>query len=131
MGWSLRGLASGVLSCVPACLVFSRPVSYVSRPVLQVKFTDIVGLEQAKQLVQESIVFPMRYPNIFTGILSPWKGILLYGPPGVGKTLMAKAIATECRTTFFNISASSIVSKYRGDSEKLVRVLFEMARYYA
>ena len=97
----------------------------------KVKFSDIVGLEQAKQLVQESIIFPMRYPAIFTGILSPWKGILLYGPPGVGKTLMAKAIATECRTTFFNISASSIVSKYRGDSEKLVRVLFEMARYYA
>lgn len=96
-----------------------------------VKFSDVVGLATAKQIVLESIVFPLRFPQLFRGLLSPWKGILLYGPPGVGKTLMAKAIATECRTTFFNISASSIVSKYRGDSEKLVRILFEMARYHA
>ncbi|KAM7369228.1 hypothetical protein PAMP_013510 [Pampus punctatissimus] len=96
-----------------------------------VRWEDIIGLDDAKRLVKEAVVYPIKYPQLFTGILSPWKGLLLYGPPGTGKTLLAKAVATECKTTFFNISASSIVSKWRGDSEKLVRVLFELARYHA
>ncbi|XP_045156215.1 katanin p60 ATPase-containing subunit A-like 2 isoform X8 [Mercenaria mercenaria] len=96
-----------------------------------VKWHDIIGLDEAKRLAKEAVVYPIKYPQLFKGILCPWKGLLLYGPPGTGKTLLAKAIATECNTTFFNISASSIVSKWRGDSEKLVRVLFEMARFHA
>ncbi|XP_062984777.1 katanin p60 ATPase-containing subunit A-like 2 [Elgaria multicarinata webbii] len=108
--------------------VVSRDI-YLHNP--NVKWGDIIGLDAAKRLVKEAVVYPIRYPQLFTGILSPWKGLLLYGPPGTGKTLLAKAVATECNTTFFNISASTIVSKWRGDSEKLVKVLFELARYHA
>ncbi|CAI0545086.1 unnamed protein product [Linum tenue] len=96
-----------------------------------VKWENIKGLENAKRLLKEAVVMPIKYPKYFTGLLSPWKGILLFGPPGTGKTMLAKAVATECKTTFFNISASSVVSKWRGDSEKLVKVLFELARHHA
>ncbi|XP_021941023.1 katanin p60 ATPase-containing subunit A-like 2 isoform X2 [Zootermopsis nevadensis] len=98
---------------------------------LNVHWKDIMGLEEAKRLLKEAVVYPTKYPELFSGVLAPWKGLLLYGPPGTGKTLLAKAVATECKTTFFNISASSIISKWRGDSEKLVRVMFELARYHA
>ncbi|EGD76854.1 hypothetical protein PTSG_08202 [Salpingoeca rosetta] len=108
--------------------VISREI-YLNNP--DVRWSDIIGLDKACKLVKEAVVYPIRYPQLFRGILSPWKGLLLYGPPGTGKTMLAKAIATECHTTFFNISASSIVSKWRGDSEKLVRVLFELARFHA
>ncbi|KAJ8449922.1 hypothetical protein Cgig2_029284 [Carnegiea gigantea] len=96
-----------------------------------VKWDSIKGLGTAKRLVKEAVVMPIKYPKYFTGLLSPWKGILLFGPPGTGKTMLAKAVATECNTTFFNISASSVVSKWRGDSEKLIKVLFELARHHA
>jgi katanin p60 ATPase-containing subunit A1 len=94
-------------------------------------FRDIAGLEPSKKLLQEAVILPQLCPSYFTGVREPWRGVLLFGPPGTGKTLLAKAVATECRTTFMSVSASTLGSKWRGDSEKLVRILFELAAYYA
>jgi SpoVK/Ycf46/Vps4 family AAA+-type ATPase len=92
---------------------------------------DIAGLEEAKRLLNEAIVLPLVAPQLFQGIRQPWKGCLLFGPPGTGKSLLAKAVAGVNHCTFFNCSASTLVSKYRGDSEKIVRCLFEVARLEA
>ena len=90
---------------------------------------DIVGQEDAKRLVQEMVVWPMLNPNLFKGVRTPPKGLLLFGPPGTGKTLIGKAIASNIKATFFNISASSLTSKWIGEGEKMVRTLFTLAGF--
>ena len=92
-----------------------------------VKFDDIIGMQEMKRILYEIIVVPTIRPDLFTGIRKPQRGILLFGPPGTGKTMIAKAIASECNSTFFNISASSLTSKWVGESEKTVKSLFKLA----
>ncbi|XP_046965344.1 fidgetin-like protein 1 isoform X2 [Vanessa cardui] len=89
---------------------------------------DIAGLQQAKSVLQEAVVWPLLRPDIFTGLRRPPRGVLLFGPPGTGKTLIGRCVAAQCRATFFSISAASLTSKWIGDGEKMVRALFAVAR---
>lgn len=93
-----------------------------------ISWDDIAGLKEPKERLNEIVIWPMLRPDLFNGLRGPPAGILLFGPPGTGKTLIAKCIANESKATFFNISSSTLTSKWQGESEKLVKVLFEVAR---
>ena len=97
----------------------------------KVSFKDISGLENCKQAIAEAIILPCHRPELFTGLRRPSSAILLFGPPGNGKTMLAQAIACECKTTFFSLAASSLISKFVGDSEKAIKALFTIAHILA
>ena len=97
----------------------------------EVHWDDIAGLQTAKNSLKEAVVYPFLRPDLFKGLREPITGMLLFGPPGTGKTMLARAVAFESKSTFFSISASSLTSKYLGESEKLVRALFSVAKKLA
>ncbi|CAI0457617.1 unnamed protein product [Linum tenue] len=106
-------------------------IEHVSNEIMErdpnVRWDDIAGLDHAKKCVTEMVIWPLLRPDIFKGCRSPGRGLLLFGPPGTGKTMIGKAIAGEAKATFFSISASSLTSKWLGEGEKLVRALFGVA----
>ena len=95
---------------------------------LGMTWDQIGGLHNVKEELEEIVILPMKRPDVFVDLLSPCKGLLLFGPPGTGKTLIGRCIASQSNSTFFSISASSLTSKWVGEGEKMVRTLFTVAR---
>ena len=94
-----------------------------------VRFDDVVGLDEAKERIKESIVYPFTHPEMYRHYnVKPPKGVLLYGPPGCGKTYIAKAAATESNAAFISANISDIMDKFVGESEKKIREIFNLAR---
>jgi len=109
----------GLMDALDGAIVKSKP---------NVKWDDVAGLDEAKDALKEAVILPIKYPQLFVGKRTPWKAILMYGPPGTGKSFLAQAVASESNSTFFAVSSADLVSKWQGESEKLVRALFQMAR---
>ena len=98
----------------------------------KIKWTDIGGLDEVKSRLKEVVEWPLKHPKAFKRLgISPPRGILLYGPPGCGKTLLAKAVASESEANFISIKGPELLSKWVGESEKMIRNIFKKAKQVA
>jgi transitional endoplasmic reticulum ATPase len=105
-----------------------QPVKEAQEKVPRVAYEDIGGLHEQVQKVREMIELPMRHPELFRRLgIQPPKGVLLYGPPGCGKTLLAKAVANETEAHFITVNAPSLMSKFVGEAEERIRQVFKEA----
>ncbi|XP_053658752.1 katanin p60 ATPase-containing subunit A-like 2 [Anopheles marshallii] len=103
------------------------------RKDLRQRWSNIKGLAGPIKVLKESVIAPLEHPELFVGLAQPWRCVLLHGAPGTGKTLLARTLCSETResVTFFSTTASTLISKWRGESEKLIRILYEVAKFYA
>ncbi|MCL4145603.1 UNVERIFIED_CONTAM: hypothetical protein GTU68_020102 [Idotea baltica] len=129
-GTHKRSRSTGVIPALKG--VDSRLAQIILDEVIDnspaVGWDDIAGQEVAKRALQEIVILPAMRPELFTGLRAPARGLLLFGPPGNGKTLLARTVASESTATFLNISASTLTSRYVGEGEKLVKAMFSVAR---
>lgn len=97
---------------------------------ISITFKDVGGLDTVIKSLQENVIYPLKYPDLyssFSSLLGCPKGVLLYGPPGCGKTMLAKALAKESGAIFINLHVSTLTDKWFGESQKLVHGLFSLA----
>jgi vacuolar protein-sorting-associated protein 4 len=123
------GGGSGAKQDPEASEFASRMEGAILREKPNIHWDDVAGLGEAKRNLIQAVILPMKLPQFFTNGRTPWRGILLYGPPGTGKSFLAKACATEAEgATFLTVSTSDLMSKWLGESEKLIQALFDAAR---
>jgi len=109
----------------------SKASQWILAEIPTIRLKDVVGLEEVKRVIEEDVLLPMKHGEAYRQCkIPPGNGVLMYGPPGNGKTFISKAIAGELGATFFNITPATIKSKYVGDTEKNMRALFEEAAKY-
>ncbi|KAG5508706.1 hypothetical protein JKF63_05204 [Porcisia hertigi] len=118
------------LSCESVVQAYMKMHGYsmVSTKLQPVRWSDVGGLEEAKQELREMIQLPILYPEFFKNGVKKRTGVLFYGPPGCGKTLLAKAVATEMNMNFMFVKGPELINQYVGESERNIRLLFQRAR---